>query len=176
MSIVIPTILTPMHKNEIEDLVPVHEQLFQKLAANFNFLGHLYPIGAIIYLEVNTAGVAVPDTGIWQRCDGSKITHPDSPLKSIGHDERFVPNLIDKYLRCAGDENVNGLGGTQHFNFSHSHGGSTGGQDPWGPQEYEGDGDRRIQTGHGHEISGDLSERDIDYPAWVKFVAFMKIT
>lgn len=175
MTIYYPPIYTAMHQGEIKDGVPVHEQAMRKLVANFNFFGKLMPVGVIIFVQVNQVGVTVPDSNVWQLCDGSKITHPDSPIRSIGADEKFTPNLSGKYPRCANDQLANAVGGTQTFALAHDHNGITGQDFPLPPVLYQAGGDRRHRTRHQHPISSDLGSTTVDYPKYLKYVAYLKI-
>jgi hypothetical protein len=177
MSEYIPPIFTPMHDSEINIDVPAHEEVMKKLIANFNFVGNLLPVGAVIFVNVNNVGVSIPNPNVWQECNGSKITHPDSPLRSVGVDEKFTPNLQNKYVRCA-TQTLTTLptGGNQSFDLEHDHLGGTGNDDPPGPDAYESSGDRRIRVTHSHSIDSDLQTTiTVDAPAYMRLVAYMKI-
>lgn len=175
MSETTPPELTLMHQGEIDYQTPVHEEQIRKLIQNFNYLGVLIPVGTIIWFQLNQIGVNAPNASVWQLCDGSEITLPASPLKTIGINTRNVPNLLSKYPRPALNTTTNPTGGTQTYSVAHSHGGSTGGDDPGGSQQYEAGGNRRHRVSHTHSIDEDLGDVTVDAPAWVKLVPYMKI-
>lgn len=170
-----PAIFTPIHRNETDYQVPTHEELFRKIAQNFNFLGALIPVGTIVYVEINKIGVPAPNDSIWMLCDGSEITMSASPLRSIGLISRFVPNLIGKHPRCASAEDLNPAGGSYTYNLSHSHGGQTGNNTPPAPNTLEQDGERRVGNTHTHSISADLTNVVLDFPSTIKYVPYMKV-
>lgn len=173
--VVTPPIFTPMHREEASYQTPTHQELVRKFARNFNFLGNLIPVGAIIYVEINKVGVPAPDENVWQLCNGDEITNVNSPLRSVGIIQRFTPNLLGKHPRSAMDPNLNTQGGTYSYDLSHSHGGATGANTPPAPNTLEQDGPRRVGPTHTHSISVDLKDVVLDFPAAVKYVPYMKI-
>jgi len=123
----VPSIFTEYHSNEVDLHVPGHEELLKKMAMNNNFLLNLMPIGSIIYINATQIGVTLPNINYWQLCDGSEITNPNSPLRTIGIFNRFTPNFNEKYPRGANDIINNNSGGTNTHNLDHTHSTSASG-------------------------------------------------
>jgi len=102
MSITVPTIYTPVHQEEINTSTAT-EEAFRKMVQNSNYLLNLRPLKSIVFLEVNQSGVPPIDLSVWQECGGTlserEITNPNSPLRSMGAVENFVPDFRDKYPR-----------------------------------------------------------------------------
>lgn len=178
MPAVIPSVFTPVHDEEVASESSVTEQTVHKIIRNINFLGDLVPLGTIGVLNINQVGVSPIDGTVWQLCNGSEITNPQSPLRSLGLNTRFVPNINEQYIRNAGATTGNATGGSWDFPLGHNHGGNTGGRNPPSGNEYqedEGDGVRRIGPDHNHSISSALGTITIDYPQWLKVAAYMKV-
>jgi hypothetical protein len=127
---------------------------------------------------VNQAGAPPIDANVWQPCDGSEITNPQSPLRTMGLFTNFVPNIAESFVRCASSNTGNGTGGSQIFNMGHDHGGTTGGRSPASSYEYEQDvseGSRHAGYDHSHTVQSGLGNLTVDYPKWLKVGAFLKI-
>jgi len=175
MSLPTPALFTGHHTEEIRALASMQEEALKKLALNMNYLNDLVPIGKILIWQENQIGVGLLSQDVYQRCDGTEITHPLSPLRTIGVFARFTPNMTEKYLRFSSSKTSNGTGGSQEFDFTHDHGAETGPDTPSGPLALEEDGDRRIRVEHTHSIEENLGEVVIDFPAYYGVGAFMKI-
>jgi len=175
MAEITPFIFTDIHDGEFVLNKPSNEETMRKLGQNYNYLGDLIPLASIITINSNQIGAEPVNTDIWQFCDGSEIVHPDSPLRSIGINTRFVPDISEKYIKGADTLNTNPQGGSQTINFSHNHGptGSSG----INLLIYDNDGDDnalKFDDLHAHTVnpSGSVT---VDYPKWLKVAAHMKI-
>ncbi len=174
MSILTPVVISPIHNSETDYLSSINEETLHKLIANNNWLLDLRPIGSIVFINTNQAGASTPDSNVYQICDGSEITHPNSPIRSIGLNQRFTPDLRDKYPRGANSYVVNPIGGTWDHNVSHAH--STGGPSAIGGT-IDTKGDRRRRDFHTHSISSALaSTLVVETPAYIVYNAYMKIS
>lgn len=177
MDFLIPSIFTEYESNEVELNGPIHEEIVQKLGANNNFLLDLLPIGTIMFFNNNQSQGAFLDTSVWQYCDGSEITNPNSPIRSLGIFQNFVPDFRDKYPRGANDETNNSTGGSFSHNLNHSHpigvaGGGGGGLD----EDDKGFDDQRWGPPHDHGLNTDLaSPTVIIAPKYVYLNAYMKV-
>jgi len=101
------------------------QELALKLKNSLDLIDKMLPVGWIAPIMVNMAGV-LPDPNIWQLCDGSEITNPNSPLRSIPGTPRFSPNLSDRFLRMTTTLGLVGdSGGVKAHSFQHDHGGRT---------------------------------------------------
>lgn len=143
---------------------------------NSFLLDSLIPIASIIPIMTNIIGVPGPDLNIFQECDGSEITNENSPLRSIGGSQRFVPNLLDHYIRIPSSFGLSGnFGGLNDSNqFKHNHGGQTSGH----PNPEGGDPSNSLHMAepwHVHQVFNDLiNPINIEPPFYtVKF--FMRI-
>ncbi len=103
-------------------------ELMDELKESSDLARALIPIGEISPIMVNIPGVPAPDINVWQLCDGSEITNPDSPLRTIGGTQRFTPDLRGRYIKVASALGESGdLGGENDTElFNHAHGGKTG--------------------------------------------------
>lgn len=168
-----PQQFTPTHKEEIFYESPINEETLKKIIFNNNWLLDLNPIGAIVYIQTNQAGGGTPDPSIYQFCDGSEITNPNSPIRSIGLNQRFVPNIRARFPRVSNTLNTNGMGGSWNHNLNHAH--STGGPSAIGGT-IDTKGDRRRRDIHSHSISAQYSNpTTIEKPAYITYNAYMKI-
>jgi len=175
-NIIIPPIFTEYHEEELDLLSPGNEELIRKIAINNNFLMNLLPLGSILWIDINKpGGIGIPNTNVFQECDGSEITNPNSPLRTIGIFPRFTPDLKNKYPRGANSIDANSSGGTHNHNLTHNHGGYTGGGGGGGAG-IEKKGDRRYAVFHEHTISGQYANPTfIEAPKFVYFIAYIKI-
>lgn len=182
MGITTPTIYTCIHDEEVARNRPANESTLLKLVRNYNYLSDLMPPGTIVLYHVNMLGMPALDASVWQLCNGGEITHPLSPLRSIGGSHRFTPAIADHILRHAPASTGNGVGGNHTFGFKHNHGGSTTGRSSFsGDVLGEGD-EKRSPRDHTHPIGasrndgGEFPESfTIDYPPWYKLAPYMKI-
>ena len=174
--IVVPSVFTEFHNEELDLFNSANEEVLRKMVFNNNFLMNLLPVGSIMYIDVNKqGGDGVPDESVWQECNGSEITNPNSPLRSVGIFQRFTPDLRGKYPRGANTLTDNNSGGTHNHNLNHAHGGNTGGGGGGGTG-LEDKGDRRHAVFHTHSISSQFNNPTfIEAPAFVYFIAYMKI-
>lgn len=190
MPIVTPNIFTSHHLEEVQALTSANEEALKKVIYNINYLIGFQPIGKLMFYSFGQDGLPAIDETVWQLCDGTEITNPNSPLRTIGVSTRFTPNLLtsNKYLRGAPDQRNTDTGGSNTFSFPHNHGGGLTGTDfPSGEFLYEADGDitfdpnqfdgrRRVRVAHGHAIfehPADVIE--VDYPEWKKMMMYMKV-
>ena len=155
-------------------------ELATLIQQNIAYLAASIPIGHIAPIMVNIPGVPTPDPNVWQLCDGSEITNPFSPLASVGINQRYTPDLRNKYPRCALLETTNPTGGTQTYDAEHDHGGVTGDTTPTPNVYWEGGlfgpHDRRKGDLHNHDLGNALADDIVvDYPAHLKVNAYMKI-
>jgi len=103
------------------------QELATELGDNIDFMNLLIPIGEVTPILVGLSGVPPVDANIWQECNGSKITNPNSPLKTIGGIERFTPDMRDRYIKVPtifGESGDTGASNTKAL--LHDHGGVTG--------------------------------------------------
>jgi hypothetical protein len=121
-------------------------------------------------------GGGTPDPNVWQFCDGSEITNPNSPIRSIGLNQRFTPDMRRKFPRVANNLTTNPIGGTWDHNLNHNHGGSTGGPSAIGGG-MDKKGDRRRRDVHSHSIPAQYNNpTTIEKPAYITYNAYMKIS
>lgn len=181
--IVTPPIFTAHHIEESKLLYSANEESFRKLIRNTNYLIDLVPIGKVMFINTNQPAAQLPNSGIWQYCDGSEITHPLSPLRTIGLFEGRTPNLQDCVLRAATATSSNTIdrgSERQTFDFAHDHTGFTetmgGGDLIYEGQDEEEPGLRRILPDHKHSVTEDLTgDREINFPRCWLSGAYMKI-
>jgi hypothetical protein len=175
MPIIVPSKFQKIDSREYELLESIDEQLLKKIVLNINFLSNLLPIGTIIFVNVNQFGFQPLDASVWQFCNGSEITHPLSPLRSIGFNHNYTPNINERYVKCANSvSDANTMAGTFVWNLAHSHGGQTGLRDHLN-YGYDEDGDKRFSGSHFHYLGSALNDQTIDYPKYVKLAPYMKI-
>lgn len=175
--IVTPPIYTPTHVEETEFLQSITEELMRKLIHNNNFLQDLAPIGTIIFVNSNQLGGGQPNLSFWQICDGSEITNANSPIRSIGLNLRYTPQMKNLYPCGAQLLSTNPTYGTHTHNLQHGH--STGGASA------EGDGlrkkgSRNRRNPHGHTLASQYKPAGdggtiVQAPAYVYLIAYMKI-
>lgn len=172
--IVTPPVYTPVHQEETAHLAPTAEEIIRKLIRNNNFLLDLAPIGTIIFVNINQQGGGQPNSNYWQICDGSEITNPNSPLRSIGLNLRYTPDFKDRYPCGADTTTVNNFGGTHTHMLQHQH--TTGGANTDGGGLKK-KGSRNRRNPHGHILPTQYEEDGtlVEAPAYVYLVAYMKI-
>ncbi len=171
--IVTPQDYTPSHEEEVSLEGPISEEAYRKIGQNNNWLIDLRPIGTIAFINVNQFGGKTPDNTIWQECDGSEIVNPDSPLRTIGLDQSFVPNMKDKYPRIAANDTDNPLAGTQNHDLAHNH--------PMGGPSSVGGGlddkrNRYFRVVHAHAVAIQYAtDQFFNFPLFVKYIAYMRV-
>jgi len=102
-------------------------ELAGDLATNVVAMNLLIPLGEIVPILTGLPGVPTPDPNIFQVCDGGEITNPNSPLRTIGGVQRFVPDMRDRFIKVPSVFGQSGeTGGVKEFNLAHDHGGRTG--------------------------------------------------
>ena len=107
----------------------VSQELAQSLKLNIDFFQNLCAIGQVAPILTGVAGVPLPDPNIWQLCDGSEIVNENSPLRSLGSNQHFTPNMTDRFQMMVkpGGQSAGTLGGENNtYAFKHNHGGYTG--------------------------------------------------
>lgn len=173
MAITVPIIFTEIQDAEVKYKRSVNEETVRKMVQDVNMLGKLAPIGTVRAIQLNQTGVQAPDSTIWQLMDGTEITYPASPLRSVGLTLRFTPNMVGRYPRGAATDSVNNSGGSPTVNLSHDHGGtgSVGGD----IRGEEGD-EKTARVDHSHPINSDLSGAEPLEPAHQRLAFYLKIT
>lgn len=172
--IITPQQFTPTHNEEVAYEAPINEETIKKIILNNNWLLDLVPIGAIVPIQTNQPGGGTPDSNIYQFCDGSEITNINSPIRSIGLNQRFTPDLRAKYPRGAANASSNPTGGTWNHNLAHAH--STGGPSAVGGTMTT-KGDRRRRDVHSHSVPSQYSDPVvIETPAYITYNFYMKIS
>lgn len=175
--ITIPVLFTPISLNETKKESSGNEETISKMIQNTNWLLELRPIGSILLINTNQFGVEAPDSNVFQYCDGSEITHPSSPLRSVGLNTRFTPDLRGKFPRCSNNYETNETGGSWEHQFSHSH--SVGTQTNYG-SGVDKKGARQQEPPHSHGIYGALegdsdNPKKLEAPAYFVVNAYIKI-
>jgi len=176
MAATTPPVYTPVHKEEIEVDESMTEETSRKMVQNSNWLLDLRPIRSIVFIEVNQNGVPPIDLSTFQECDGSEITNPNSPIRSVGAVLRFTPNYQDRYPRVTQSfGGTNNLGGNQTKDFNHDHTGFTQVGVIQGPT-LERDGGKAKEDLHVHALAADLNDGVFfDAPKFLKTIAYMRI-
>lgn len=174
MTAQVSPVFTPMHNEEARLLVTSNEEALRKVIRNLNTLGNMLPLGHVATVNTNQAGVPPIDTSMYQYCDGSEITNPLSPLRSIGLSLNFTPNMVNKFPRGAALATGNATGGDTAWNLAHNHGGNTTAAGGGATDCEEGD-EQRTSTEHTHTIAASLEDGTLDWPAWVGLAPYMKI-
>lgn len=172
--IITPQQYTPVHNEEVSYKAPINEETLKKIIFNNNWLLDLVPVGTIVVLQTNQPGGGTPDPNVYQFCDGSEITNLNSPIRSVGLNQRFTPDLRTKYPRAANGLTTNPIGGSWDHNLSHGH--STGLPTAIGGR-VDNKGDRRRRDLHTHSIPGQYANpTTIETPAYISYNFYMKIS
>lgn len=105
----------------------VASEMLDELRKNMDFMSSFCPVGAVVPILTGFPGVPAPDSNIFQECDGSEITNPNSPLRSQGSSTRFVPDMRNRYIRMPKLFGLSGNAGGENatLKFKHNHGGRT---------------------------------------------------
>lgn len=131
-----------------------------ELKDNIDLLSLVVPIGEIVPIAVDIPGVPTPDPNIFQECNGLEITNENSPLRSIGDQIRFVPDMRERYVKIPITFGESGVAGglNDSYIFRHNHGGKTGTHSA--PEDGDPSSSQRMAARvHDHAI-----DYDFDYP------------
>lgn len=117
----------------------------------------MIPVGSIHPILVHVPGCPLPDPNIWQECNGSEITNPNSPLRSQPGQPRYTPDMRERYLRITQSLGQVGFtGGVNSYSgFGHSHGIGS-----WSSPENADSsksGTQNTMLDHSHGMSSDLN-------------------
>lgn len=140
-------------------------ELASDLRKNLEHLYYTVPVGGICAIASDMPGCPNPNPNIWQVCDGSEITNPNSPIRSLPGNNRFTPNLTNRYIRLWTQTvgQVGQLVGSNEANFHHSHSTSEVGVGPSeGAADDKGNPDANP---HSHSINGQLGVINVEPPA-----------
>lgn len=165
---------TPIDDSYSVEGTIVSVELFAALAANVGYLLDAVPVGQVIPVMVGLTGVPTPNPLLWQLCDGSLITNPNSPIRNQHTpDQKTAARLIF----CPTAPGTAGhLDGFVTKNLSHSHGGATTGIDGgYTSPAIENDNALRTPLDHTHTISLDLSNAQDMQPAHYRVQFYLKI-
>lgn len=155
--IVIPQIQPELLKDmEVNFGSTVAKAIWTRMIDHINWVNAHFPLGMIVFVHKNITpnSISWPTLEIksnWQFCDGSIITHPDSPM--LG---QSVPDLRNKFIKHSAT--IGQTGGTETFNLSHNHTGWTGftlDADYSALRTDSGDQEHTFSNHH-HPISSDL--------------------
>jgi hypothetical protein len=149
-------------------------ELAAQLRANADALYNLIAPGQVIPILVGIPGCPTPNPNLWQECDGSEITNTASPLRSLPGQPRYVPNMIDRFVRFTTSlGSVGQTGGNNAVDFSHAH--TIDPTDPF-PMTSEID-DKGVNDSiqHAHSIGFDLEDEVNVEPPYIILKFFMKI-
>lgn len=173
MAVIKPVFFNSIHDSEVNYTRPVSEETMRKMIQNCNMLAALAVIGSVRCVALNQQGVTVPNTDQWQAATGGQITHPQSPITSVGPTNRFTPDFTNRYIRGAAAPTVNGVGGAYTTNLEHDHIAST---DCVGLSGEEGDEQPCYISGcHFHTIDNDLSATEPLEVAYQQVATYLKI-
>ncbi len=175
MAVTKPVCFTEVPDAEVSLNRPTSEELMRKLFQNMNMMNELAVIGSIDAYAVNIPGVPVLEATIHQLCDGTEITEPHSPLRTINPTTRNAPDIRNRFIRGANASTNSGneLGGSDTVNLAHDHGGVTGEFN--GPINGEQGGDHNIADGHHHSIASALNATEPLDPAHMQIAYYLKI-
>lgn len=176
MAVTYPNKLPTLHDQEFSNNRPVSKQAARKLAQAVNMLSQLVIPGQVRSYAVNMVGVRNPESsGQFQYSNSDEITNPVSPLRTIGVDHHFTPDMRDRFVRGAnaGTTSGNEAGGASTLNLLHAH--ATGPVDP--PRGSDGEeGDEQLSgQDHTHGVSTDLAADEPLDPAHLKVAMYLKI-
>ena len=103
-------------------------ELKEQLKEGIDFMDLVIPVGEIVSILTGIPGVPDPDPNVWQECNGSEIVNPGSPLRSIGGQQYFTPDMTNRYIKVPEIFGQSGQPGgfNSTFFFRHRHAGVTG--------------------------------------------------
>lgn len=136
----------------------VSYNLAGSMKLNIDFLQGVCAVGMIAPILTGLPGVPEPDSNIWQLCDGSEITNENSPLRSLGANLHYTPNMIDRFVMMVkpGGQSSGTLGGENNtFALRHNHGGYTGSVGTNGNGRHS-HSQREAAFSHNHTIAQDF--------------------
>lgn len=146
------------------------------LKENIDLLSIAVPIGEIVPIMVGIPGVPTPDSNIWQECNGAEIINQNSPLRSIGDQQKFVPDMRNRYIKVPQIFGQSGLAGgiNESYIFRHNHGGITGAHNA--PEDGDSSNDQfRTTTRHTHTIAYSFDFAMNVEPPFITVRFFMRI-
>ena len=113
--------------SNVGDIVSI--ELAESLRVNIDFLQNVCAIGQIAPIMVDLPGVPDPDINYWQECNGSEITNENSPLRSLGENRHYTPDMRERFIMMVkpSSQDAGTPGGENNtYAFKHHHGGYTG--------------------------------------------------
>ena len=148
-------------------------ELATLLYNNTLWLDAMMPLGTVVPIMTNIPGVPPVDLNVWQECNGAEILNENSPLRSIGGNQYFTPDMTDRYIRVPTAFGESGLqGGVNTYDFAHNHTGYT--EYMINPAGMDHSDAVRAHDRHRHTLPGDLSVINTEPPFYtVKF--YMRI-
>lgn len=165
----------PIDSDEAEvGSIVSNDAIFAKLAENLNYFIDSNQVGSVIWTLEGITGMPTPNPKIWQACDGSMITEPNSPL--LG---QLTPPLANvggpgtgPYIKAV-NTGIGLFGGSNSMSLQHNHGGTVG---PIGSglDQADQDDDLPIAAAHTHTIPSDLTTYNVE-PVHIHLKAYIKI-
>ena len=151
-------------------------EVSSQLKDNIDLLSLVVPVGEITPIMVGITGVPTPDSNIWQECNGSEIVNENSPLRTIGNEQNFTPDLRERYIKVpiifGQSGQIGGLNNT--FIFRHNHAGVTGAHEA--PEDGDPSNDQRMaEPFHTHTIQFDFNFSINIEPPFFTVKWFMRI-
>lgn len=159
--------------NEYGDIIAY--ELMTKFKDSIDFMNIFCPVGAVAPIMFGLPGVPVPDLNMWQECNGSEITNPNSPLRSQGASRRYTPNMINRYMRVPINFGLAGNSGgfNTTLQFKHNHGGTTNTVGVGGAIKSGHNANTAIS--HSHEITTSFPNRVNVEPPFYTVKFYMRI-
>jgi hypothetical protein len=119
MAIQTPTIAQKLDTISLDYGSALAESTYKQMGQQVNRLIDCVPIGTIMMFAINQPGVSAPNPNLWQLANGAEITNPDSPLRTIGINVRYTPNLVDRFIYGSTTGGAGAYGGeaTTDVNF-----------------------------------------------------------
>ena len=152
-------------------------ELAQVIDKDFDFLQLVCAVGEIAPIMVGLPGILIPNPNIWQECNGSEITNENSPLRSMGSEKRYTPNLVERYLMItpSGGQVAGTYGGENDtWYFKHNHGGTTTTYNP--PGDVDEGGNAWGGRSHAHGVNFDFQSSKVNVePPFFGIKFYMRI-
>lgn len=164
---------TPMDDSEAREGTIVSNDFFTQLATNIAYLLKNMPVGTVIPILSGFPSIPEPNPNLWQLCDGSLITNPNSPLIN-----KNTPVLTaDRYLIKAGfGGDIGTIGGFNIISdFGHDHFSYTEFSTQNPSQQYEEDNFAFNTKAHQHLIPPSLSGATDVTPRNITIKHYIKI-
>lgn len=174
MASVVPNQYTQIVDAEVSEERPIAEETVRKIAQDVNMLRQLVPVASIRGIQIGFGGLALPNSTIWQVCDGGEITDPDSPLNTDL--TQNTPDMQNRFVRGADDGTTAGseAGGAAVVALNHTH--VIGNHTAQFPLTLDNNNVRDgIKHVHSHPLQEDLPEEATLDPKNVQVVFFLKI-